>query len=63
MASKSDEMVALLDSIAERVEECRAAIQTAAEGDPDALTALGAEVDEMADDMARLKAAVSTPAF
>ncbi len=63
MSSKLDEITALLDAIAATVEECRAATATAAEGDPDALRELAAEVDSMAERVARLKASVSAPAF
>lgn len=49
---------ARLDAIAAKVEECRAAVQTAEEGDPTALEAMRATVDDMAADLAVLRAAV-----
>lgn len=49
---------ARLDALASRVEECRAAVQVAEEGDPTALEAMRATVDAMAEDLAVLRAAV-----
>lgn len=49
---------ARLDAIGERLEECRAAVLTAEEGDPTALEALGGTVDAMAADLAVLRTAV-----
>lgn len=49
---------ARLDALAAKVEECRAAVQTAEEGDPTALEAMRATVDDMAGDLAVLRAAV-----
>lgn len=61
MSSMTAEIDALLAAIAARVDECRAASATAAEGDPDALGALGEEVDAIASDVAKLKALVTSP--
>lgn len=47
-----------LDALAAKLEECRAAVQTAEEGDPTALEAMRATVDDMAADLAVLRAAV-----
>jgi hypothetical protein len=63
VTADSTDIDALLDSIATHLEECRAAAAVAADGDTDGLVALGAEVDEMAAELARLKAAVSSPSF
>jgi hypothetical protein len=52
---------AKLDTIQARLAECRAAVEVAADGDPDALKQLSEEVDAMARDVAELKAAVSGP--
>jgi hypothetical protein len=61
MQSEPDAITAKLDAIEARLAECRAAVDVAAEGDPDALTQLSEEVDAMARDVAELKAAVSGP--
>ena len=47
-----------LDALAARVEECRAAVQVAEEGDPTALEPMRATVDAMAEDLAVLRSAV-----
>lgn len=49
---------ARLDAIAAKVEECRAAVDVAVEGDPTALEPMRATVDAMAEDLAVLRAAV-----
>ena len=49
---------ARLDAITAKVEECRAAVQVAEEGDPTALESMRATVDAMAEDMAVLRSAV-----
>jgi hypothetical protein len=49
---------ARLDAITAKVEECRAAIQVAEEGDPTALEPMRATVDAMAEDLAILRSAV-----
>jgi hypothetical protein len=59
--SETDAIGARLDAIEARLAECRAAVQVAADGDPDALMQLSEEVDAMAKDVAELKAAVSGP--
>ena len=51
----------LLDSLARRVEEARAAAQVIADGDPSAMKELDAEVDGLAEDVAALKALTSGP--
>jgi hypothetical protein len=59
--SETDAIGAKLDAIQARLGECRAAVEVAADGDPDALKQLSEEVDAMARDVAELKAAVSGP--
>ncbi len=49
---------ARLDALAAKLEECRAAVLVAEEGDPTALEAMRATVDAMAEDLAVLRAAV-----
>ena len=51
-----------LDALRDRVEECRAAVLVAEEGDPTALESMRATVDAMAEDLAVLRAAVGSPA-
>ena len=51
----------VLDRLASRVEEARAAAQVIAEGDPSAMAELDAEVDAMASDVAALKSMTSGP--
>ena len=51
----------MLDQIAARVEEARAAADVIEEGDPTAMADLDAEVDAMAKDVAALKAMTSGP--
>ena len=48
---------ARLDAISARLEELRAAVLTAEEGDPTALTTIGETVDTMAADLAVLRTA------
>lgn len=55
-----DEVRERLDSIAARLHEARAAADVIAEGDPSAAAELEAELDGMAEDIAALKAGVST---
>lgn len=55
-----EEVRARLDSIEERVREARAATDVIAEGDPSAASELEGELDGMADDVAALKAGLST---
>ncbi len=55
-----DEVRERLDSIAARLREARAAADVIAEGDPSAAAELEAELDGMAEDVAALKAGVST---
>ena len=55
-----DEVRSRLDSLQARVREARAAAEVMAEGDPGAASELEAELDGMADDIAALKAGVST---
>jgi hypothetical protein len=55
------ELGEMLDQLAARVEEARAAAQVIAEGDPSAMAELDAEVDAMASDVAALKALISGP--
>ncbi|MCW3010105.1 MAG: hypothetical protein JWO90_509 [Solirubrobacterales bacterium] len=50
-----------LDAITEQVEECRAAIQLAEEGDPTALEPMLGAIDTMAEHIAVLRSAVSGP--
>ncbi len=59
--SETEAISAKLDAIQSRLSECRAAVEVAADGDPDALKQLSEEVDAMARDVAELKAAVSGP--
>jgi len=47
-----------LDALAAKLEECRAAVLVAEDGDPTALEAMRATVDAMAEDLAVLRAAV-----
>ena len=55
MSASPGDLLELLDGLAERVREARAAAETIAEGDPTALAELDAEVDAMATDVAALK--------
>ena len=55
------ELVERLDALRRRVDEARAAAQVIADGDPTAMTELDAEVDAMAEDLAKLKALTSGP--
>ena len=49
---------ARLDALGTKLEECRAAVLVAEEGDPTALESMRATVDAMAQDIAVLRAAV-----
>ena len=55
-----DEVRRRLDSLQARVREARAAADVMAEGDPGAAAELEVELDGMAEDIAALKAGVST---
>lgn len=50
-----------LDALAAKVEECRAAVLVAEEGDPTALEAMRAAIGAMAEDIAVLRTAVGGP--
>ena len=54
----ADDARARLDAITEQIEECRAALLVAGEGDPTALEGMPASIDAMAADLAVLRAAV-----
>jgi hypothetical protein len=56
VSASAKDLLVLLDSLAERVREARAAAETIADGDPTALAELDAEVEAMAADVAALKA-------
>ncbi len=47
-----------LDALAAKLEECRAAVLVAEEGDPTALEAMRTTIDAMAEDLAVLRSAV-----
>lgn len=49
---------ARLDALAEKLEECRAALLVADEGDPTALESMRETVDAMASDLAVLRTSV-----
>ncbi|MBA2513843.1 MAG: hypothetical protein H0V26_05880 [Solirubrobacterales bacterium] len=55
-----EEVRSRLDSLEARVREARAAADVMAEGDASAASELEAELDGMAEDIATLKAGVST---
>lgn len=55
-----DEVRARLDSIEERLREARAAADVMDEGDPSAAEELSSELDGMAEDVAALKAGLSS---
>jgi len=55
-----EDVRARLDSIADRLREARAAADVMAEGDPSAAEELSGELDGMAEDLAALKAGLST---
>jgi hypothetical protein len=55
------ELRPVLDRLAARVEEARAAADVIAEGDPSAMAELDAEVDAMSRDVAELKSMTSGP--
>lgn len=50
-----------LDALASGVEECRAAVLLAGEGDPTALEPMRATIDAMAQELAVLRASVGSP--
>jgi uncharacterized protein Yka (UPF0111/DUF47 family) len=52
-----------LAAVEEHVEQCRAALATAREGDASAMEALSAEIDAMAEAVAGLKASSTAPAL
>lgn len=52
-----DDLDRLLDAVTEHVEQCRAAVATAREGDPTALQTLPEELDAMAEAVAELRGA------
>ena len=56
MQQQPDEIERQLAAVQEHVEQCRAALATAREGDPSAMQDLSAEVDAMAAAVAELKA-------
>ncbi len=58
MVFDSADAHARLDALAEKLEECRAALLVADEGDPTALESMRGTVDEMATDLAVLRASV-----
>ena len=55
-----DEVRNRLDSMEERLREARAAVDVMAEGDASAAAELETELDAMAQDLATLKAGIST---
>ena len=55
-----DEVRSRLDSIEARLREARAAADVMAEGDPSAAEELSGELDGMAEDLAALKAGLSS---
>jgi len=55
------DIVPVLDRLASRLEEARAAAAVIAEGDASAMAELDAEVEGMASDVAELKAMTSGP--
>ena len=56
VTASAKDLLELLDGLAAKVNEARAAAETIAEGDPTALAELDAEVEAMAADVAALKA-------
>ena len=58
VAFEPSDALTRLDALAAKVEECRAAVLVAQEGDPTALEAMRGTVDEMAEDLAVLRSAV-----
>lgn len=52
---------ARLDALGEKLEECRAALLVADEGDPTAVESMRETVDAMASDIAALRAALGNP--
>lgn len=63
MQPQDVEIERVLAAVEEHVEQCRAALTTAREGDATAMEALSAEVDAMAAAVAELKTVSSTPAL
>jgi hypothetical protein len=63
MQPQDAEIERALAAVQEHVEQCRAALATAREGDASAMEALSDEVDAMAAAVAELKAASSAPAL
>jgi uncharacterized protein Yka (UPF0111/DUF47 family) len=63
MQPQDAEIERYLAAVQEHVEQCRAALATAREGDATAMEALSDEVDAMAGAVAELKAASSAPAL
>ena len=63
MQPQDAEIERFLAAVEEHVEQCRAALMTAREGDATAMEALSAEVDAMAGAVAELKAASSAPSL
>jgi hypothetical protein len=61
MQPQDVEIERCLATVEEHVEQCRAALATAREGDATAIEALSSEVDAMAEAVAALKAASSAP--
>ena len=60
MTAEASDLIARLDTLAERVKEARAAAQVIAEGDASAAQELDQEIDRMAQDIAALKGITST---
>ena len=61
MQPQDQEIERYLAAVQEHVDQCRAALATARDGDPTAIEALSAEVDAMAAAVAELKTASSAP--
>ena len=61
MQPQDVEIERCLAAVEEHVEQCRAALATAREGDATAIEALSSEVDAMAEAVAELKAASAAP--
>jgi len=60
VAEQLEEIKTRLGDLDRRVQECRAAVDTAHDGDPSALDELEDQVDVMAEDVAALKAAMAS---
>lgn len=63
MQPQDQEIERYLAVVQEHVDQCRAALATAREGDATAIEALSSEVDAMAVAVAELKTASSAPAL